>query len=122
MPWHLDHVQLAIPLGVEARCDEFYVDVLGFTVLDKPAALAARGGRWYRRDDATVHLGVDVDFRPSKKAHPALVVEGYDDLLARLSERGLEFTPDEEIPGLRRCYVEDPVGNRVELIDATPRP
>ncbi len=122
MPWHLDHVQLAIPSASEARCDEFYVGVLGFEVVEKPPALAARGGRWYRRGDAVVHLGVDVDFRPAKKAHPAIVIEGYDELLARLTQRGLEFTPDEEIPGVRRCYVEDPVGNRVELIDETPRP
>jgi catechol 2,3-dioxygenase-like lactoylglutathione lyase family enzyme len=119
VPWHLDHVQLAVPPGAEARCDEFYVDALGFVTLDKPPVLAARGGRWYRRDDATVHLGVEVDFRPAKKAHPALVVDDYETLLERLRLRGVAVVPDEDLPGVRRCYVEDPVGNRLELIDST---
>jgi catechol 2,3-dioxygenase-like lactoylglutathione lyase family enzyme len=119
VPWHLDHAQLAIPPGSEASCDEFYVDLLGFVALAKPPVLAARGGRWYQREDATLHLGVEADFRPAKKAHPALAVEGYDELVSRLVERGLEVVPDEDNPGVRRCYVEDPVGNRLELIDAT---
>jgi hypothetical protein len=119
VPWRLDHVQLAIPMGTEASCDEFYVGLLGFVMLPKPPVLAARGGRWYQRDDATLHLGVESEFRPAKKAHPALVVEDYDDLLAHLKAAGVAVRPDEDNPGVRRCYVDDPVGNRVELIDAT---
>jgi len=122
VPWSLDHVQLAIPAGSEARCDEFYVTLLGFVTLEKPPVLAARGGRWYQRDDATLHLGVELDFRPAKKAHPALVVEGYDELVERLRANGLDVWPDGDNPGVRRCYVDDPVGNRLELIDsASPR-
>jgi catechol 2,3-dioxygenase-like lactoylglutathione lyase family enzyme len=122
VPWHLDHVQLAIPSGSEARCDEFYVGVLGFVTLEKPPVLAARGGRWYQREDATLHLGVESDFRPAKKAHPALVVEEYDQLVSRLTAHGVTVLPDEDNPGVRRCYVDDPVGNRLELIDAaSPR-
>jgi catechol 2,3-dioxygenase-like lactoylglutathione lyase family enzyme len=117
MRWFLDHVQLAIPAGEEERCDEFYVGLLGFRTLEKPPVLAARGGRWYRRDDAVVHLGVDPHFTPATKAHPALVVDDYDDLLERLRAAKVEIRPDESIPGRRRCHVDDPVGNRLELID-----
>jgi catechol 2,3-dioxygenase-like lactoylglutathione lyase family enzyme len=117
MPWTLEHVQLAIGEGDEERCDEFYVGLLGFRTLEKPPVLAARGGRWYQRDDAIVHLGVEDGFSPAKKAHPAFMVDGYDVLLSRLAAAGIGNQPDENILGRRRCYVEDPVGNRVELID-----
>ncbi len=116
--WVLDHVQLAIPAGSEEVCDEFYVGVLGFTSEEKPPILAARGGRWYRRDQVVLHLGVDPNFTPATKAHPALVVDEYDDVLARLVLASIESRPDESIPGRRRCHVDDPVGNRIELIDA----
>jgi catechol 2,3-dioxygenase-like lactoylglutathione lyase family enzyme len=122
VPWQLDHVQLAIPPDSEDRCDAFYVDLLGFATLEKPPVLAARGGRWYRRGDATLHLGVESPFRPAKKAHPAFAVDDYDVVLRQLTSAGYETIPDDAVPGRRRCYVEDPVGNRLELIDApTPR-
>ncbi|MHB8379936.1 MAG: VOC family protein [Acidimicrobiales bacterium] len=117
MPWRLDHVQLAIPPGAERRCDAFYVNLLGFHELEKPPIQAARGGRWYQRDEAALHLGVEEDFRPAKKAHPALAVENFDELVAELTGAGVEVRFDETIPGRRHCYVDDPVGNRLELID-----
>jgi catechol 2,3-dioxygenase-like lactoylglutathione lyase family enzyme len=119
VPWQLDHVQLAIPPGAEGRCDEFYVTLLGFHALEKPPVLAARGGRWYRNGAVTLHLGVEDDFRPAKKAHPALSLDDYEPLLARLSRAGIDVRDDQSIPGTTRCYVEDPVGNRLELIDAS---
>lgn len=116
--WRLDHVQLAIPAGAEAHCDAFYVGLLGFTVLDKPPALAERGGRWYRRDRAELHLGVEADFRPARKAHPALMIVDYDEVVARCVAAGVEVRVSDEIPGTVRCHLDDPVGNRLELIDA----
>lgn len=121
MPWQLDHAQLAIPPGAEARCDEFYVSLLGFHALVKPPLLAARGGRWYQRDDAVLHLGVQEGFSPATKAHPALMIDTYDEVVACLRDAGIEIRPDESIPGTRRCHVDDPVGNRLELIDGSPR-
>ena len=118
MSWRLDHVQLASPAGSEELCDDFYVGLLGFKTLEKPPILAARGGRWYQRDEAVVHLGVEEDFLPAKKAHPALVIDYYEGLMARLEQAGVVVRPDESIPGVRRCHVEDPVGNRIELIDS----
>ncbi len=114
----IDHVQVAIPAGAEEACDRFYLGLLGFALEDKPPALAARGGRWYRREGARIHLGVDPDFRPARKAHPALALADYDAVVARLEASGHPTRPDAEVPGVVRCYVEDPVGNRIELIRA----
>ncbi len=118
MPWQLHHVQLAIPPGEEGHCDEFYVTLLGFEEQVKSPEQAARGGRWYQRDEAALHLGVEEDFRPAKKAHPALALENYDEIVARLTGAGVDVRFDDTIPGRRHCYVDDPVGNRLELIDA----
>jgi catechol 2,3-dioxygenase-like lactoylglutathione lyase family enzyme len=115
MNWVLDHVQVAIPQGAEGLCDAFYCDLLGFEILEKPTRLAVRGGRWYRAGACEVHVGVEVDFRPAKKAHPGLTTDAYDEVLARLRRAGVDVVENDEIPGVRRCHVADPVGNRLEI-------
>jgi catechol 2,3-dioxygenase-like lactoylglutathione lyase family enzyme len=117
----LDHVQLAMPAGGEARADAFYCGVLGFSVIPKPEPLASRGGRWYGQGTVQVHLGIEEDFRPARKAHPALVVEDFDELLAGLAQAAVDWVADDAVAGLRRCFVEDPFGNRIELIGAARR-
>jgi catechol 2,3-dioxygenase-like lactoylglutathione lyase family enzyme len=112
----LDHVQLAMPAGREADADSFYRDLLGFDVVPKPPPLAARGGRWYRAGHIQLHLGVDDEFRPAKKAHPALLVDHIDELAARLEAAGVVPRWEDDQPGMRHCYVDDPFGNRIELI------
>lgn len=114
----LDHVQLAMPSGREADAEAFYCGVLGFEVLPKPEPLASRGGRWFVSEQVQVHLGVEQDFRPARKAHPALRVEGFEELLRRLDAAGVAWRPDADLPGVRRVYVDDPFGNRIELIDS----
>jgi len=114
----LDHVQVAMPGGREAEADAFYADVLGFEVVPKPEPLASRGGRWFACGDVKVHLGVEADFRPARKAHLALVIAGLDGLVAKLAEAGVGVRWDQQLPGVRRCYVDDPFGNRLELIEA----
>jgi catechol 2,3-dioxygenase-like lactoylglutathione lyase family enzyme len=113
----LDHVQLAIPPGGEAKAEAFYGGLLGFDVVPKPAALAVRGGRWFAQGDVQVHVGVEADFRPARKAHPAFVVGNLDELVARLAGAGVSARWSDEVPGTRRCHVDDPFGNRIELID-----
>lgn len=113
----LDHVQLAMPQGSEDRARNFYRDVLGMMEIPKPESLAGRGGCWFASGEAQVHLGVEEDFRPAKKAHPALVVEGLDEILARCETAGLASKPDVEIDGRCRVHVFDPFGNRLELIE-----
>ncbi|HTK94967.1 MAG TPA: VOC family protein [Terriglobales bacterium] len=112
----IDHVQLAMPPGEEDKARAFFVGVLGMTELPKPAALARRGGCWFASGGAQVHLGVEKDFRPAKKAHPALRCTDFDALLAKLNAAGVAFTPDDNVDGVRRGYIEDPFGNRIELI------
>lgn len=112
----LDHVQFTLPPGREDEADRFYIGVLGFESEEKPPVLAARGGRWYRSGPVRFHLGSDADFRPATRAHPAFVVSDLDALVARLSTEGLGVEWDENIPGVGRCYVNDPFGNRLELV------
>lgn len=113
----VDHVQLAMPPGGEERAEAFYAGLLGLTRQPKPEPLASRGGCWFSNGSVVLHLGTEGDFRPARKAHPALVVEDLSALTAALEAAGLAVRPDTELPGVRRCYVDDPFGNRIELID-----
>jgi catechol 2,3-dioxygenase-like lactoylglutathione lyase family enzyme len=106
-----------MPAGEEAGAEAFYRDVLGFTVVAKPPAMAARGGRWFEQGGVKIHLGVEDPFHPARKAHPALVVSRFDDLLPRLEAAGVEVRWADEGPGVRRAHIDDCFGNRVELID-----
>jgi catechol 2,3-dioxygenase-like lactoylglutathione lyase family enzyme len=114
----LDHVQLAMPPGGEAEADAFYSGLLGLSVVPKPEVLAARGGRWFSRGAVQVHLGVEEDFRPARKAHPALRVTGFDALVVELGAGGWTWRLDEELAGVRRLFVDDPFGNRIEIVEA----
>lgn len=114
----LDHVQLAIPKGSEALCRGFYCDLLGWREVEKPPILAARGGLWLDIGEGQLHLGVEDDFRPARKAHPALLVDDLDRLAEKLRTSGVTVTFDDAIQGVRRFYANDPVGNRLEFIQA----
>ena len=114
----LDHVQLAMPAGQEKAAREFYSDVLGFEEVPKPAELAKRGGAWFRSGSANIHLGVDPEFVAAKKAHLALRCMEYDVLLDRLAAHAVSIKPDAMLfEGKRHCYIADPFGNRIELIE-----
>jgi catechol 2,3-dioxygenase-like lactoylglutathione lyase family enzyme len=105
---HLDHVQLAAPPGCEAEARRFFGELLGMREVEKPPALAARGGVWFEH----LHIGVEESFRPARKAHPAFAVDDLDALASRLGD----VTWDEELPGRRRFYAQDPWGNRLEFL------
>ena len=112
----IEHVQLAMPKGEEQKARAFYRDVLGIPERAKPPDLAKRGGAWFEHGALKIHLGVEGDFRPARKAHPALLVEGIAELAARLNAAGYPVI-DEAMPGYRRIYTEDPFGNRIELME-----
>ena len=112
----IDHVQLAMPAGEERTAVNFYSDVLGMTEVPKPPELAKRGGCWFASGPVQVHLGIEADFRPARKAHPALRCVDYESLLAKLVAAGVEVVEANDIPGVRRCHIHDPFGNRIELI------
>ncbi|MEW2247108.1 VOC family protein [Streptomyces sp. NPDC006975] len=113
----LDHVQLAAPPGSEDALRAFYTGVLGMTEVPKPPALAARGGCWFQAGGVQLHLGVEEDFRPARKAHPGLRVTGIEAYAAQLTAGGAEVVWDDNLPGHRRFYAEDPVGNRLEFLE-----
>lgn len=112
----LDHVQLAYPPDGDAQARRFYGEVMGFTEVEKPAPMRARGGMWFQAGPVGIHLGVEPGFRPSAKMHPALRVADLEALVARLVAAGFEWKPSDELPGTRRGHTRDPFGNRIELI------
>jgi catechol 2,3-dioxygenase-like lactoylglutathione lyase family enzyme len=112
----LDHVQLAMPVGREADARRFYGELLGMEEIPKPAKMAVRGGCWFQSGEVQIHLGGEAEFRPARKAHPALVCASYDALLERLRAAGVTVTESVEVPGVRRCHIDDVFGNRIELI------
>jgi catechol 2,3-dioxygenase-like lactoylglutathione lyase family enzyme len=128
----LHHVQVSCPPGGEDAARRFYAVALGLTEVDKPPALAGRGGAWFRSYDdrgevvAELHVGVESPFAPARRAHPAFVVDTVDDLDAvarRLAEAGFAVDARERasLTGYLRLHVADPHGNRVEVLTPVRR-
>lgn len=116
----LHHVQLAMPEGGETKATDFYAKLLGLGTIEKPAHLAARGGCWFETGSVRIHLGVEPEFRPARKAHPALLVDDLMALVSRLEAAGYAVTEDQPLSGFDRRYVADPFGNRIELLQHRP--
>ena len=112
----LHHVQLAIPLGGEEACRQFWGETLGLTELTKPAGLTGRGGCWFGGGTLELHLGVEENFTPARKAHPGILVSGLADLADRLEAAGASVIWDTELAGHDRFYSDDPFGNRLEFL------
>jgi catechol 2,3-dioxygenase-like lactoylglutathione lyase family enzyme len=112
----LDHVQLAMPPGGEADAEAFYAGLLGLSRLPKPEPMASRGGCWFASGPVAVHLGVEAEFRPARKAHPALAVRDLPALEATLRAAGVEVRPNPDAAPGAGAYVDDPFGNRIELV------
>jgi catechol 2,3-dioxygenase-like lactoylglutathione lyase family enzyme len=113
----IDHILLAMPPGEEGKARAFYTGVLLLKEKVKPEALARRGGAWFTNGTIEVHLGVEKDFRPARKAHPAFVVRDLAGFIERARQHGCEIAGDEPLPGYTRIFVYDPFGNRLELIE-----
>lgn len=114
----IDHVQIAMPAGAEEKARNFYVGILNFTEIPKPPELAKRGGAWFQSDNVQLHLGVEADFHPARKAHPAFIVEDLDDFLVKAQAAGYETdTTQPPLDGYKRAHVFDPFGNRIELME-----
>lgn len=112
----LDHVQLAMPESQEQKARDFYCSILGFKEVQKPENLAARGGCWFEKKTIRLHLGVESPFTPARKAHPAFLVDNLQEMTAHLASAGVEAVVDEPLQGYERCYIHDPFGNRLELM------
>ena len=123
----LDHVQLAAPAGCEAAARAFYGELLGLPEVPKPADMAKRGGCWFQCGGQQIHLGVETEFTPARKAHPAIRLadrESFEALEARLAARGVEVKRNREMEamGVERFFVSDPWENRIELVLIGARP
>jgi catechol 2,3-dioxygenase-like lactoylglutathione lyase family enzyme len=114
----LDHVQVAIPEGAEGEARAFYCALLGFSELEKPEALRARGGLWLKAGSVELHLGIEAPFHPAAKAHPCFVVADLDATDAVLARHGHAVRPDDCIRDRRRFFTDDPFGNRLEFVQA----
>lgn len=114
----IDHIQLAIPTGGEEKARAFFVSLLGFREIPKPPELAKRGGAWFEAGAVQLHLGVEADFRPARKAHPAFVVDDLDELIAKIQSAGIETDATQSpLDRYKRVHVFDPFGNRIELME-----
>ncbi len=111
----IDHVQIAAPRGCEDAARKFFGELLGMPEIEKPQALRARGGCWFQAGPRQLHIGVEEDFRPAAKAHPAFTVHDIDALFARLTEAGVGCKWDGEIGNVRRFFASDPWENRLEF-------
>ena len=106
-----------MPPGREADARAFYTGLLEIPEMPKPTNLAKRGGCWFQRGALKIHLGAEKDFSPARKAHPALVVEDLPALTDVLKRAGCRLVVDEPLEGYDRVYVDDPFGNRIELME-----
>ncbi|NHM32246.1 VOC family protein [Neobacillus terrae] len=113
----IDHVQLAAPKGSENKARKFFGEILGFTEIEKPEELKKRGGAWFQSGSVQIHIGIEEPFAPAKKAHPAFEVENIEAVMDQLNESGVLFQVDIKLPGSKRFYVDDPFGNRLEILE-----
>lgn len=116
----IDHVQIAMPAGEEEKARAFFINLLGFHEIPKPPELINRGGAWFKAGNVQLHLGVEADFRPARKAHPAFLVDDLSRLIAKVQSAGFETdTTQPPLDGYKRAHIFDPFGNRIELMEKT---
>jgi len=114
----IDHIQLAMPIGEEEKARDFFINILGFQEKQKPESLAGRGGVWFESENVQLHIGVETDFHPARKAHPAFIVDDLDSLIAKIQNAGYETdTTQPALDGYKRAHLFDPFGNRIELME-----
>ncbi|SHG19481.1 VOC family protein [Ornithinibacillus halophilus] len=113
----IDHVQLSAPIGGEEEARRFYSGILGLKEVEKPQPLRDRGGVWFNAGDINIHIGVEENFIPAKKAHPAIAVQNLTAMKKYLEEKNYNYENDYNLPGANRIYVHDSFGNRIEFLE-----
>lgn len=112
----INHVQLAAPAGCEKDAQHFYGQVLHMKELEKPENLRSRGGAWFQCGVHQIHIGVQEDFVPASKAHPAFEVMDLELLRKKLMQEQIPIIEDVPLAGYVRLFVKDPFGNRIEFL------
>lgn len=112
----LDHIQIVAPVGGEEQARYFYGTVMGLAEMKKPAELAVRGGCWFEGAGFQLHVGMEKNFTPAHRAHPAFVVNDLAQWQQRMEAADITMTPDTAVPDRHRFYVNDPFGNRIEFL------
>ncbi|AXI47856.1 glyoxalase [Sulfitobacter sp. SK012] len=115
----LHHIQIAIPKNQENKARTFYGGILGFSEIEKPSALRGRGGVWFQAHGIRLHIGVEDPFTPAKKAHPGFRVTSLKHAVSHLDASGIAYRTDMDFPDMKRIYINDPFGNRIELLEVT---
>ncbi|MFJ7935328.1 VOC family protein [Sporosarcina sp. NPDC096371] len=113
----IDHIQIAAPAGSDAAARKFYGELLGMEEIPKPENLKARGGCWFLCGSQEVHIGIQNDFTPAKKAHPGFTVQALEQLKSRLQEAEYVISNEPPIAGRSRFFTHDPFGNRIEFLE-----
>ncbi|WP_342514091.1 VOC family protein [Sporosarcina sp. FSL K6-1522] len=113
----IDHIQIAAPAGSEDAARQFYGELLGMNEIPKPENLQARGGCWFQCGPQEMHIGIQPDFAPAKKAHPGFTVQALDQLKERLEKAGYAISNEPPIAGRARFFTHDPFGNRIEFLE-----
>lgn len=117
----IDHVQLVAPPGSEPEAREFYTGILRFEEVEKPKTLQQRGGAWFEAGNINIHIGIEKEFTPARKAHPAIEVENIEALGKYLKTKDINVTWDDRLPGVKRFYINDPFENRIEFLQKLER-
>ena|SRR5215813_573717 len=115
----IDHIQIAAPKDCEPEARRFFGDLLKLEEIEKPEPLKSRGGCWFRVGSKQLHIGIEEDFRPATKAHPAFAVDNLDELFDLLTAAHVPCQWDTTVAGVRRFFAKDPWGNRLEFTEPT---
>ncbi|RLQ91639.1 VOC family protein [Falsibacillus albus] len=113
----IDHIQIAGPNGCEEEARKFYGELLGMIEIPKPENLRKRGGCWFQCGRQEIHIGVEENFTPAKKAHPGILIGNLSALRSHLEQNGVEIKKDAPIEGRIRFHIVDPFGNKVEFLE-----
>jgi catechol 2,3-dioxygenase-like lactoylglutathione lyase family enzyme len=113
----IQHVTRHVPPTRLQECVDFYA-LLGFEPVSVPPTIGGEV-RWVERCGTQVHLMPVDDARPAP-GHVAVVVDAYEETVARLRDAGHEAQPRREHWGSPRAFVSDPAGNLVEIMAWPP--
>ena len=117
----VDHFHICVPLERLEEARQFYTEVIGLKLTERPDVFGAEG-YWFNIAGMQLHIGVE-PVLPRSIRHTALEIEDINSARAYLKKQGVEITEEPVIPGRTRFAFIDPFGNRMELLQyGQPQP